>query len=365
MKTTVKISVRRCRNVLYFVYQLPGTEERTWERTKFSNRKAALRAAKDRQEQLEHELFYAESSWDGILQQYQDEHMKTKSPGYRCAFNSAMTKIRDLSGIKTVLEIDRDWVGKLTAEVVDDCDSINTAASYLRSLRTFVNWMIERQFIKPVKVRLPSIPDSEAARGEPITFEQFEKIIQATPLVVEAARSESFENLLYGYWYSGFRLSELLRLSWDDKKQIHVRNLDTEYPVVVFPKMKSKGKVAELWPIPDDFAMFLRDFERRTGNVFQPLNSRLKPYAVPSTVGKVVADISERSSVTVVGSDGEERFATANDIRRAFITRMFVAYPDNLDLVRRLARHKSLETTMRYYAKLKTEQLHKIMRRQI
>ncbi len=104
-----------------------------------------------------------------------------------------------------------------------------------------------------------------------------------------------------------------------------------------------------------DFAEFLLKTPRRerTGPVFK-LTSLLsgEPMSV-TRVGRVVSAIGKKAGVVVNALEGKH--ATAHDLRRSFGTRWApLVKPATLQL---LMRHKSIETTLRYYVSLDADEV--------
>ncbi len=130
---------------------------------------------------------------------------------------------------------------------------------------------------KQLTVDVPTIDSEDAAGGEAITFKQFKQVIEATPLVVEGPRAKGFTDLLWGFWYSGFRLGETIKLSWDDRKTIHIEDIDDSVSYIVFPRGQQKAKRFERWVLPPDLQEHLRNLPGlQTGFVYKPLTLKLE-----------------------------------------------------------------------------------------
>ena len=73
----------------------------------------------------------------------------------------------------------------------------------------------------------------------------------------------------------------------------------------------------------------------------------------PPRIGRIISDIGKRAKVVVRKSEG--KFASAHDLRRSFGTRWAPkAKPATLQL---LMRHRSIETTLKYYVAQDTDEI--------
>ena len=345
------------------IYKLRIVDTRTkrvlrTESTGLRRRRDAERIADEREVELNSRPEDDRSlTWDRACMRYDYEVLRLKSPGYRAQFGSASVMIEQLTAIKHTTEIDQSWVSKAMVRLVDTMKSPSSASSYGKVLRAFFRWLADEGVIPPVKIRVVSVDDSEAARGEPLTKPQYEAILDATPLVVEGCRAESVQQFIEGLWLSGFRLDELFRLTWDDTQQIHIRDVTADPPIVVFPPRKSKGKRAEIWVIPPDYQEHLLRWNARHGVIYSPLTTHLKRYGTSSSLGKLIGKISQRAGVSVTAGDGRQRWATANDLRRSFVQRWYEITGD-LYIAQRMARHKSDVVTKRFYTREQADRLH-------
>lgn len=356
---TVKIYVIRHRNAIFkmrIVDIRSGKVIRT-ETTGLRSRRDAERRAAERESELNRctSVHGNDLTWDSACMLYDTQVLRHQSVGYRKQFASATKKIQELTDVLSLDEINQGWVSAAIPKILDVMESRSSAASYCRNLRAFLRWLAEQQYIQPVRVRLPAVDDIEAARGEPVPEAHYRKILEAAPLVVEAARAASVQAFIEGLWLSGFRLDELYRLGWDESATIYVKSLDADPPLIAF--RKQKGKRAELWPIPPDWHAQLSRMHDRTGWVYSPLTGRLNRYATSSSIGKLIKDISERAGVTVTAGDGRRRWATANDLRRSFVQRWYEITGD-LYLAQRMARHKTDVVTKRFYSREQASHLH-------
>ena len=72
-------------------------------------------------------------------------------------------------------------------------------------------------------------------KGRPLADWEFDRLLEATPLVVGDQASKSWQYLLRGAVTSGLRLSELMHISWDIPQTIRPVWRDGQEPVLWFP----------------------------------------------------------------------------------------------------------------------------------
>jgi integrase len=163
---------------------------------------------------------------------------------------------------------------------------------------------------------------------------------------VRRLEPEKWQRLLEGLWLSGLRISEALALSWDQDADIAVW-LTGKYPKLRIWGEAQKSGQDQLLPITPDFAESLLavPVEQRSGLVFgiegpnpgQPLSTK--------RASRYISAIGEKAGVVVNKADG--KYGSAHDLTRAFGTRWSKkVMPATLQL---LMRHKSIETTLKYY----------------
>ena len=348
----VKVYVKRVNKKFVLSWTYDGREH--MHRLRVKTRREAERAAIDKEAEIAGQQ--SAVAWHVVCTEYEEFH-ENSSVGYQKQIVSCLNKISKLSPIDWTWQVDQAWATDVCAKIAAAMESPSSVSSYLKVLRAFLNWGRQMNHWESISVKVPGIDPDEAARGEAISLEQFHEILDAVGLVVEGARTRSWVDLLWGYWLTGFRLSELLSLTWDDISQIHIVDLD-RYPEVRFPRGKSKGtkRKHDRWAIPPDCAAFLKTLPRHGSYVFRPLTPDLARYRCPCTVGKIISRITTKSGVYVQAYDGSMRPASAQDLRRSFAARWYELTRDP-ELVAKLCRHKSFSTTRRFYNKQSFEVL--------
>ena len=225
------------------------------------------------------------------------------------------------------------WVVALRDEGRKDA----TIGPYCRHLRGALNWAKSMGFISDA----PRIREPKGAKmkGRPIVLEEHERMLAAVQKVVRADQVGLWLRFLDGLWWSGLRLSEALRLSWDSADPIAVIMQPGYHPALRFQLGSQKAKRAELVPMAPEFAELLEATPEgeRHGRVF-PIPQSL------DRVGVLMSAIGRKAGVVV--DEETEKPATAHDYRRAFGTRWSKRVMPAV--LRRLMRHKDIGTTLKY-----------------
>ncbi len=260
-----------------------------------------------------------------------------------------------------------EWITRLLNEEDPDTHeslrSASTVAGYCRHLKAALNWAKDVNIIREVpKIRPPKTPKGEKVmKGRAITTEEYERMLMKVeaaltpellskpkkrkggpkPKAPDEATVKAWQRFLKGLWLSGLRLSEALTLSWDLSEPVAVVMQPGYRPVFQFRAEGQKSGKAELCPMAPEFAQMLEETPEaeRAGRVFK------LPVAAISTAGRTITAIGDKAGVIVDEASGKT--ASAHDFRRAFGTRW--AKRVMPAVLRRLMRHASIETTMKYY----------------
>lgn len=283
--------------------------------------------------------------WDVFRAKFTDEHLGTKSASTQGNFRHAFNRFeRDVGHTVDIREITgivlSTWQRKLTASGLRPA----SVASNLRCVRVALNWATKIGLLQSCPQVL--MPAGATSRGRPVTLLEFVRLLRAIPSVFPECPSEAVQ-LVKGLWLSGLRLDEALRLAWPDGagQGTPLVHLDGHrYPCIEWPVASHKARRADLTPIPPDLTRFLQRTTKRTGLVW-PL-----PLA-RSTIGKRISLAGRKSGVIVSAS----KHLTAHDLRRTFGNRW--ALRVHPLLLRAMMRHRTMETTLRYYVDLQLDQL--------
>lgn len=295
--------------------------------------------------------------WREFAQRYRDEYLQFRSKSALESFGTASWQLREMCGVHHLEEVTPSLLSQFAAKILAGGRSQQTAKSRVAQIQAAVNWGANVGLVEhTINMRLNLVDRSQMPR--PLTTEEFERMLAATPKVVGEGVAGSWQYLLRGYWLSGMRLSEALSLHWTDPRQITVERLDFAEPRLAIPADRQKGRRAELYPITPDFAQLLQETPRedREGYVFRPrLTSRKgRVTRARETVGRVISEIGQRARVVVRKDSSGTHYATAKNLRHSFGARWAPHVPELVLLT--LMRHRSVETTRKYYLGIAAEE---------
>lgn len=287
------------------------------------------------------------TTWADFKKRVDRDFMPEKRPNTQTRYRSAISAVEKQLNPKLVTAIDVDAVNELKAKLRDIDNSEATVAAHLRHLKSLLRWGQRQGLLRKIphiEIPVPEVP----ARGHPIVGEEFERLLLAVPKVIGADRSPSWCYLLKGLYLGGLRIGEAVRLTWDDPEGVRV-DLEREFPLLYIPARLQKGRRDTVTPITPDFADLLRETppETRTGFVFNPLpGSNKKMRLTQNQIQYVIRDIGKKAGIVTKRQPVE--YVTAHDLRRSFCFRWAQRIlPQHL---RVLARHRAVETTLKYYA---------------
>jgi integrase len=326
MNVHVRSKPDRANLLLYYVDDAGREVSRS---AKTADRREAERAAALWEQELLEKRGADGTRWEYFRQRFEDEHLAGLPLKTRKCYATALNKFRKLVKVDLVSVIDTGTISLFRAALLAEGNSINTTRCYLGHMRAVFNWAAKVHIIREApQFLLPKLGKRKLTRGRPVTEAEWQAMrAKATP---DIAR------LLDLLWLSGLRLEEARLLSWDSPP-IYV-SLDAKpHPQLVFYGEAQKSGQDDAIPIPPDFAAWLTQTppEARTGLVAPTFGTK---------VGRTISALGEAVGAKVNDSG---KPASAHDFRRAFGTRW--AMQVRPLTLKKMMRHESLETTMRFY----------------
>jgi integrase len=214
-------------------------------------------------------------------------------------------------------------------------------------LRAALSWGVTVELLPAVpELHMPPRACGQSLmRGRPITLPEFQKMLEMIAKV-RPSDMDIWKHHLTGLWLSGLRLDESLILVWTGDGPFVV-DFTGRHPRFRIYAEVQKGRRDRLLPMTPDFAEYLLKTPEanRTGHVFKLVGKNTGRQITSARAGRVISDIGEQAEVLVNSMEG--RYASAHDLRRSFGTRWAARVkPATLRL---LMRHRSIETTMKYY----------------
>lgn len=132
-----------------------------------------------------------------------------------------------------------------------DSRSPNTVNSMMGAVMAFVRYCAKHRWIDAVPV-VEKLDVDDVMKGRPITDEEFEQMLDATPFVVGSDAASSWQFALRILWESGFRIGDLMDFSWDDKRHICPvwPGGRSSHPTIVIPSTQKNGQSQEIPMLP-------------------------------------------------------------------------------------------------------------------
>lgn len=295
-------------------------------------------------EDRQDDALIADLAWPEFRQRYNSEVLVGLSDKSRLKWHTAANWLDLLLKIETVGDINAARLSSFAAELRTRGKPETTIGAYLAEVRRSLNWAADVGIIaKAPVVKLPKRAKgvSKLSRSRPITLEEFERILAAAERV-RPRDHDRWQRLLRGLWESGFRLAELLELSWDNTSRLWVDASD-RLPVVRILAEGEKAHRDRVQPITPGFWQLLAEQDVRSGSCF-PVG-RGDQQMTDKAAGRIIAKIGNRAGVV---TNAQGKTATSHDIgRRAFATR-HAGTLSPAELAEWM-RHASVDTTMRYY----------------
>jgi integrase len=227
----------------------------------------------------------------------------------------------------------------------------NTIASYSARLRAALNWA-RRQgyFDRPpiIETHVENRPRSRAIVGE-----ELDRILAAIPQVRPADPSQ-WDRMVRGQWACGFRLGELVALSWDEAAPVHVETRGA-FPFVVMAADANKKRKERLRAITPEFWAICCETpaNRRHGPIF-PIRTLKGELMSLKRICRTIGRFGKKAGVVTNPTTGKT--ATSHDTRRGFACQM-----DGRGLtlaeLQRWMDHADIRTTLTYYRTAEAEQL--------
>ncbi|MEK6257894.1 MAG: site-specific integrase [Planctomycetota bacterium] len=259
-----------------------------------------------------------------------------------------------------------------------DHRSPNTVNSMLGAVMAFVRFCHAHEWIDRVP-RLQKLDVDDVMKGRPITTEEFERLLVATPQVVGQGRAESWVFTLRVLWETGFRIGDVMDFSWDDDRHIHPvwPERQAQHPTLVVPSTQKNGVHQEIPMLPGlgDLLLSVAATDRMgwvvnpqpveyllrmPGNRRSPvIASRSKERLTKERVSRVIGRIGKESGVVVRPEDERTRsrvkYASAHDLRRGCALRLINAGV-SAETLMVVMRHADFATTQKFYGAMRSAQ---------
>jgi integrase len=342
---SVRVLIRdKGRSALQLYYVDPSTRLEVSRSAGTQDRKEAERAAARWEDELRQFRGADDCGWEYFCERFEDEHLASMDRRTRAGYTEALEHFARLIPVSSVAEVTTAQVSQFKGYLVAEARPLTTVAKILTHLRVALNFASRIGMLaKAPHFDMPKIVSRSFMRGRAITDAEYRLLLEHAPAAFGKPVAPTWRRMIELLRLSGLRLEEGSRLSWD-APPIRV-DLETTPPMLVFFGEGQKSRRDETIPVVPELADWLERTPRgdRRGLVAPVLGKRLEPLGWEA-IGKGISRIGEAAGI-VVSDDG--KFASAHDLRRAFGTE-WAAKVRPLTL-KKLMRHKSLETTLRFY----------------
>ena len=299
-------------------------------------------------------------TWDGFIERFQTEHIVNVSPRTAKEYLGSLRDFARSCGVKMLREVNEARIARFRKKLEEREVSLETIGKHLRALRVAINFATDVRLLNnPPKIRMPRLPKGSRAKGRAITREEFDRMLDAAEKLLPPEKLDGWRFFLQGLWWSGLRLGEALSLSWDEWHDGLSVDLSHEHLMLRIPGEHEKGRRDRLYPVAPEFAELLLSVPQsdRDGFVFNAEKVRDGHSGRGSleTCCKFITRLGKTAKIVVNRKGDEVKFASAQDLRRAFGTRWSsrVRSPT----LQKMMRHSNIETTLRYYVTADAEEL--------
>jgi len=347
MKHSVNVTVRKRPDTGYYqlraISPLNGKELRRSAKT--TQLKEAMKAAAAWEAELEQGIYTRRMTWEQLSVRFADEYLPRLKANSRSTMRATLTAfgkfVEPQAGISAITgSTISQWTARLRQSGLRE----STIARHLRCLKCVLNWAVSTELM----ARRPSITmpaggsKKRFLKGRALTEADFTLLCQTADRI-----NPTFTPLLNLLWLSGLRISEAYRLSFDTgPNQVDLANRR-----FVFLAAGQKSGHDETIPLLPELHDWLASLGRTSGPVVRPLVGG-KPVTLDTTKRQISA-IGAASGLVTGSETGKH--VTAHDLRRSFGTRW--ALRVHPLVLKKLMRHETLDTTLRFYVHLDDSQI--------
>lgn len=335
MKITVHVRSRSDRHALQLVYTDPVTGREVTRSARTENKREAERAAAEWEMELQQHAGQTAVGWEVFRDRFEQEHLFTKSDATIRNFRFALNKFEKLMGQPRRIDaITASTLSTFAAKLRAEDLAPDSVATNLRNLRVALGWAEKMDMLQ----RVPAVimPEPAGSAGRPLTLLEVIRFLAALR-AVSGAHWPEFRRLVLSAWLGGFRLQDALSAGFESQP-VFVE-FGSGIATIVWGTQKNRKK--ERTPAVPDFCRFLWNSRRRGPLVDLPLSLK--------RIKTILSDAGRRADIRV----SSRKHATAHDFRRTFGTRW--ALRVHPLVLQNLMRHASMETTMKYYVQLATD----------
>jgi len=364
MTARIRVTVvrRKNRRNLFLRFRDRATNTELFRSSETPIQREAERAASRWEDELRADPSRSpdEMTWEFFGDKYRVEHLASLAKRTRQRAQSVMRQFAKLIQPTKLSLIDSKDMSRFASLRRTAGSAETTIQSDIGHLRAALRWAVDVGFLKKAphfpRVHRAKTAKRQPMKGRPITDAEFETMVKAVPQVIdEPSKVPAWEFYLRGLWWSGLRLSESLDLFWDRDDALAI-DLSHTRPMFRVVAESEKGNRDRFLPMAPEFAEFILKVPKRerTGRVFKlPRDRERGDRKSFWRVSEIVSKIGNAAGI-VVDSRGP-KYASCHDLRRSFGTRWAMRPGITPQILMKLMRHESIETTMRYYVELEAQ----------
>jgi integrase len=344
----VNVRFRADRGYYELWFKDHATGRRVVKSAETDSPKKAERAAALWQAELEDGKGRRGTGWDAFRLRFEQEHLAPLPKNTKSSYDAALNHFEAIVGRPLDMAyIDGSTISKLAKGLRDLKLSEERVATVLRHVKAALRFGVRIGAMqREPTIVMPKTVKRRFWRSRALSVADLEAMIAAVPAVVGEAHAPGWQTLLRGLWLTGLRINEALVLSWDSPP-LRVELEGTARPRIIIFGEGQKSREDEISILAPDAADFLWSLPSRAGLVFPLTHSVWKITRVNAS--RVIGAIGREAKLAI----GENRWATAHDLRRSFGSRWAMKVPPLV--LQKMMRHKTLSTTLRHYLELDSD----------
>ena len=328
--------------------ELRGDAPPFWLLTKRERRRAeVVRPQQDDEEGIEKPSAVAAGEWVAYRKHFKETHLSGLSDGYGQTIVPILRRFERSQSPFYVSDVKSPNVRRWFVELRNEGIKESTIRSYWNHLRAFLSFAVDDGLIESVpKVRLPKSKKKTKMKGRPFSGEELDRIIEAVKKKRTQPTQATWIWSLKALWYSGLRISEAYRITWEPSG--FWVDMSSKYPEYVIEEQKS-GNFERL-PIVPDFCEMLEAVpkQERNGRIFSFPGATKSGELGFGQTKKVISNLGKEAKIRT----GKDKTAGAHDFRRSFASRWATRVMPQI--LQALMRHSDITTTMKFYTHIRT-----------
>lgn len=350
----IRVRVRKKgRKFLSLFYVDPGTNREICRSAKTNDAKEAERAAARWEAELLDSRGVDGCGWDYFRERFEGEHLASLAKNSHGAYHCALDHFERIVKLSSVALVTNDHVSIVKGKLLSEGRPASSVTNILTHCRAAFKWAERIGMLRRAPhFTMPRIGKRKLMRGRAINDAEFQKMLTFCHVPYGKERAAEWRRLLELIRLSGLRLEETTIASWD-APPLQVFPDAKPYPHLLYYVEAHKAREDELAPITPPFTKWLRSVPKSARHgLLAPVHGLRGQVLEHDKIGRAITAIGEAAGIVV---SAEGKFASAHDLRRAFGREW--AQKVKPAVLQRMMRHRSITTTMAFYAHLESEDI--------